>query len=274
MSDEQVIEEEVVAVEPEAEVVKAVEPTEAEQEARKMGWTPKDEFKGDASRWRSAEDFVERGKNMLPIVKATVKQQQKQIESLTLAMKELGEYHNKTEQLAYDRALKDLKEQRATAIAIGDGNEVNQLDDKLDELKAQQKPAPKVVKEDSNPVFEEWAKRNEWIKDDELTDYAYYIGKKLIADGDSGQGSEFYDRVKEKVKKVFPDKFENPRKKDVSSVEGSSPTARRGESKGFADMPADARAACDRMAKNAYADKPTEMAAFKAEYVKNYHSEA
>ncbi len=44
--------------------------------------------------------------------------------------------------------------------------------------------------------------------------------------------------------------------------------------KSYADLPADAKAACDRMAKNGFADKPDEQAKFKAGYVKNYFEEA
>jgi hypothetical protein len=56
-------------------------------------------------------------------------------------------------------------------------------------------------------------------------------------------------------------------------VEGAAPAARRG-GKSYADMPAEARAACDRMAKNGFGGDEKAMAKFKADYVKQYFDEA
>lgn len=43
---------------------------ELEKEARDMGWRPREEWRGDPDDWRDAEDFVRRGKEVLPIVSA------------------------------------------------------------------------------------------------------------------------------------------------------------------------------------------------------------
>ena len=43
---------------------------EAETQARAMGWLPKEQFRGPESSWIDAEAYVERGNNIMPILKA------------------------------------------------------------------------------------------------------------------------------------------------------------------------------------------------------------
>lgn len=247
--------------------------SEVEEKAIKMGWTPKDQFKGDPDKWRPADEFVERGENMLPIVRATVKKQEREIAELKQAMKQFGEYHNQTEKRAYDAALATLREQRAAAIALGDGATFEKLDDKIEELRKEvdQKNQVAAIKHDpeDDPVYVEWKSKNQWINDPKLEKFAVKMGEYLRETGAKETGHEFLDLVGKKVKAEFPEKFENARRTNAPTVEGAGTAARKG-GKSYADLPADARAACDRMTKNAYSDKPKEAAAFKAEYVKSY----
>jgi uncharacterized membrane protein YqaE (UPF0057 family) len=55
----EVVDAQAEAIEPDQEVI---------DKATKMGWTPKTEFRGDPDKWRPADEFVERGENMLPFV--------------------------------------------------------------------------------------------------------------------------------------------------------------------------------------------------------------
>jgi hypothetical protein len=260
------------------EIVEDVKVTpEVEAKALKMGWTPKDEFKGDPDKWRPADEFVERGENMLPIVKAQVKRQEKEILELKEAMKQFGEYHTKTETRAYEKAMLDLKQQRADAIAAGDGVAFDKVDDQLNtlrqEIESKGKQESKQTDATLDPVYIEWVSRNKWVEDKEMEMEARDVAENLIAIGVKSSGAAFLDRVKEVMKMKHPEKFENKRRESAPTVEGGSPAPRRG-GKSYADLPADAKAACDRMAKNAYSDKPKEIAAFKAEYTKNYFEEA
>ena len=47
------------------------EVAEVETRALAMGWQPKEQFKGDPSKWRPAEEYVQRGEELLPIVQAS-----------------------------------------------------------------------------------------------------------------------------------------------------------------------------------------------------------
>lgn len=248
-----------------------------EAEASKMGWAPKESFKGDPAKWRPADEFVERGKNMLPIVKDKVKRQEKQIAELTRTVQDFAEHMSKTEQRAYDRALATLKEQRKEAVAAGDGETFAKVDDAIDQLKteAQAKAAKAAAKAEpgDDPVYADWETRNQtWLKDPKMNAFGESAAAYLRKAGETATGAEFLELVTQEVKEKFPDKFENPRRAAAASVEGAAPAARKG-GKGYADMPADARAACDRMAKRGFSD-PKKAAEFTKQYVKQFFEEA
>lgn len=227
------------------------EVSETEKEARKMGWTPKDEFKGDPEKWRDAYEFVERGKNMLPIMRATAQRQEKKIADLERSIKEFAEYHSKAEQLAYNRALKDLKARQVAAVEIADTETFNRIDKEIDDLNRNSIQVPRVPQQNNaeDPVYVEWANRNKWIeKDKTMLAYAETQGEFIHRTTDL-RGLDFLEAVEKEVKAKFPEKFTNPRRESAQSVEGAT-TQTRKSGKTFADMPADARAACERMEKS------------------------
>lgn len=244
--------------------------------AEKMGWTPKDQFKGDPDKWRPADEFVERGENMLPLLRSQVKRQERQIAELTATVKDFTEHLSKADKRAYDKALADLKEARAAAIKAGDGETFDKVDDAIADLRDKMKPkeAP-PQQQDSIPPdeFNEWLSRNKWANDEEMQHIGVGIRHALFKQHPDATPIELLDLVAKEVKRRFPEKFENPRRNTAAAVEGAAPPRKSG-GKTYADLPAEARAACDRMAKNGYADKPKEMAEFKAAYVKQYFEEA
>jgi hypothetical protein len=235
--------------------------------AEKMGWTPKDQFKGDPAKWRPADEFVERGENMLPLVRAQVKRQEREIAELKTSIRQFAEYHDKTEARAMEKALATLRQERADAIAKGDGVAFDKVDAEIEDLKkkAQAKSPPQA---EEDPEFAEWLSRNPWANDKKLQVIGAGIRDAMIEDGEK-HSTALLDKVTAEMKRRYPEHFENPRRQAAAAVEGGG-APRKAGGKSYADLPADARAACDRMAKNGYADKPKEMAEFKAQYVKNY----
>ncbi len=49
-----------------------------EDRAYKMGWVPKDQFKGKPELWRPAEEFVERGETLIPFLNKKIRKLEKQ----------------------------------------------------------------------------------------------------------------------------------------------------------------------------------------------------
>ncbi len=250
---------------------------EIEEKARKMGWTPKDEFRGDPEKWRGAAEFVDRGENMLPIMRKKAEQQDRKIADLQQTIKDFVEHSTKADKIAFERALKVLKAEQVEAVASGNADKFVEVDEKIADLHKEANEKAKIkIKDDpgEDPEYLEWESRNGWIKKDmECAAYADSYAEFLRKTGDKRVGAEFLDEVAKGVKEKFPKKFTNPRREQPGAVDGGGSAGRSKGGKTFADMPAEARAACDRMARNGYEGKPKEMAEFKANYVATYFEE-
>lgn len=222
---------------------------EIEEKARKMGWTPKDEFRGDPAKWRDAEEFVDRGENMLPILRKTVEKQQREMAELQKSILEMREYHSKTEQRAYAKAYGELKAQQMQAVAEGNTEAFQQLDQEIENLQKEvtQKPKDENKAQDVHPDYPEWEARNRWVKTDPVM-LAYGEAQvEYIRRTKPGMSyAEQLEEVTKAVKKEFPEKFSNPRRTSAPSVEGATAVAKKG-GKSYADMPKEARETCDRL---------------------------
>jgi hypothetical protein len=183
-------------------------------------------------------------------------------------MMEFKKFHADTEKRAYERAMIDLREQKKEAISSGDGEKVLQIDDAIDELKTARKeeriaaPAPNQI----DPAFIAWQDDNRWFgKDTELTAEANLIGEVVKRQNPSLIGTDFLDEVTKRVKRMYPEKFTNANRNRPNPVEGSTakPATRGG--KGFNDLPAEAKAACQKFEKQNLMTRE--------QYIKEYFNE-
>ena len=222
---------------------------EIEEKARKMGWTPKDEFRGDPAKWRDAEEFVDRGENMLPILRKTVEKQQREMAELQKSILEMREYHSKTEQRAYAKAYGELKAKQMEAVAAGNTEVFQQIDQEIESLQEEvsQKPKPDDKKQEVPPEYTEWATRNRWVSTDpNMLAYGEAQFDYIRRTKPGMSYAEQLEEVTKAVKKEFPEKFSNPRRTSAPSVEGATAVAKKG-GKSYADMPKEARDTCDRL---------------------------
>src|SRR4030042_4905842 len=138
-----------------------------EQEARDMGWVPEQEFRGDTSKWRSAEEFVDRGREILPILRKNKeellkhnRQLKSEIDEMKATFEDFKEYRKADKDRAYKQAIQDLKSRKVEAIDAGQGELVVEIDDAIAELKEEQaKPVVEVVKSQQqqiDPIFQDW----------------------------------------------------------------------------------------------------------------------
>lgn len=252
-------------------------------EARQLGWVPLEEFRGDQSRWVDAEAFVQRGHEIMPLLKAnnnrlleeltTVRGQLKQateaIEQLQMASAEITK-----ERVAAVR--KELVTSIRTAREEGNIEDEDRLTEKLAELKAAERaePAPKKIEAPVvDPAFTTWAMQpeNAWFgKDRRRTSLAMAIAEELRADPANNRlvGVPFYEKVAAEVEATVspprPDRVEGSRGGAGGSGSGAG-------GKGYAALPADARAACDKQGKQ-FIGKPgfKDAAAWNAYYAKIY----
>lgn len=193
-----------------------------EQQALELGWQPEEDFKADpkneGKEWRTAKEFLDR-KPLFDKIDG----QSKEIKDLRRAVQSLGQQNKKIEELAYKRALEELKAEKVRALEEGEHTQVVQIDEKIADLKAQQVAQPQAPT--PTEEFQEWVENNKWyVEDREMRSIADGIGLSLHKEG--VPPSEIMDQVSQRIKKVFPEKFGKARV--PPSPEGSG--ARKGNS--------------------------------------------
>lgn len=258
---------EVEAIDPDAETVEQSEPVETK--AQRLGWRPKEEFKGDETKWIDAAEFVKRGEEILPFVQANNKalersltEANKQIAKLQTTFKEFGEHHTKTVKAQYERALNDLKAEQAQAAAAGDVEAVQRTTEAIVDLgKEVRTDAPDLGADEAKRAHAKFTADNPWFGTDKvMTAAARAIGDQLVEEGVTDPDEQIAEIAK-RVKAEFPHKFENPNRRLPGAVEGGTP-ARRTAGKTFSDLPAEAKATALRFEKAGIMKRD--------EYVKDY----
>lgn len=62
----------------------------------------------------------------------------------------------------------------------------------------------------ADPKAAQWHKENQWFgSDDEMTSYALGLHSKLVKDGVSPQSEEYYETLNSRMRKVFPENFDD-----------------------------------------------------------------
>lgn len=257
---------------------------ELEAKAREMGWVPREEFKGAEDKWIPADEFVDRGEHLLPILHATNKRLKGDVESLrgqvnemTTALREAREtmaaletYHDEDVKRKVEQARKNLKDELANASREGNHEAIAELTTQLTELNAEEKADAKRREEEEaartanarrpqdytkDPNFISWKADNPWYGEDMVrTSIANTMSWKLRDPNYAGHvpnnivGRAYLDQVSSAVEKEIA-KLTGGRTAPNSKVEGGG--ARDGgggggtKGKSYADLPADAKAACD-----------------------------
>lgn len=200
------------------------EPTPNEVEARTAGWVPKEEYHGDENKWVDADEFVRRG----PLFEK-INVQSRELKEVKKALDQLKAHHATVEATAYKKAITDLKAEKREAFIDGDPDKIIELDDRIADLKEQEKIAAynrtqevaQTVEAQINPEFTAWTNRNSWYTTNgPMRAYADRLGTELSSGGMSP--TDVLRKVEAQIKEEFPQKFRNANRDKTSSVEGTS----------------------------------------------------
>lgn len=233
------------------------ETQEWEDEARRMGWVPKEEFRGNPDFWKSAEEFVTHGQQELPVLRERLKAMDAKLKTQEETNKLFVDHYKKVEEKAYQRALKKLKEEQGKAVEDGDSKEFLRIEKEINEL---EKPSgvpikvaePETKKEtEVSPEYIEWHKDNDWYgKDAELSQFADAMASFVQTNNPGLKGMDFFKEVERHVKEKYSDKFSNPNRDRPSAVgSGTITDEGKGGKKTYADLPEDAKKVCDDLVK-------------------------
>lgn len=272
-----------------------------EQEAAQLGWVPRDQFKGDPDKWTDAETFVQRGKEIMPIlrknnerlqtdlaaVKGQLSEVQQALGDAKEAMEAFREYHDRTAKEAYEKAIRDLTQQKKEALRDGDVDTVVEVDEALMTLRdsapkplvKSTPPAPAPVAAPSQqaepPELVAWKQENsDWVDvNREATLYGASIAQFIKASRPELTGKAFLDEVALEVRNKFPALSKSAPTSKVDSGSHGASSASGGKS--YNSLPPDARAACDRMAERLVGPNRAfkTIAEWRAKYVADYFQE-
>lgn len=244
-----------------------------EQEARQMGWVPQDEFKGDKAKWVGATQFVEHGQKVMPILRKNNENLIRDMSALRLqvnrltkdldgARQDLSTYQE-FHQEELTRRMKETREQilqrLETAHEENDSKAVAKLTGQLTDLSAAEQKTEQAVnghdKDDErqpeqqlDPDFLSWAQANPKFDHDEVFTFkAMGIAAEMRKEGlqSTLKGRAWFDEVDRRLN------GEAAPSRGRQKVEGSSGGRSNGSGitgRTYSDLPADAKAACDKFA--------------------------
>lgn len=277
-----------------------------EERARRMGWTDQDEFRGHPDRWVDASTYVERTNEHLPILKGTlttmekkmveqerlIKDQSRRLEEMQADVKEFVGYTRLAEERAYQKALTALKAEQRTAVEEQDLSKFDQISADIDEhIKGYAVVSKTTTTDSSSPggekvgakaedgwakpgVFEAWTDENKWYKEKpKMATYAYQLDRWLNDNRPGLSQKERLEEITKMVKEEFPEYWSNTRRNIGPTVEGSGDVSvnRAGGKKSYADLPAEAKAACDKFAGKDGTGKTGSIPGYtRADYCKDY----
>lgn len=213
-------------------------------EAMKQGYNP--EFNGENK--KSPKQFLEVAYNHNKMLKERNDALSGQVDQLNDKLNQVVQFQTEMKQKAVDKAVRELKSERTEAIKDGDIDKVEKLDEEISKQE--------VVKPQNNIILDQWLGRNKWYEDDEdLAVEADIIAQQLQGTGrfqaDDTSYEKLLKQVEIRVKKQFPEKFKNPKKDNPPEVEsGRNSSQRESTTRTFAELPADAKRACERFVKD------------------------
>lgn len=255
----------------------SAEQVEAEREARKIGWRPREQFRGNAEDWVDAREFLDRGKTFIPFLNAErhrlqgelgqrdakIQELQGALQANQEAVKQLTELHEEMAEERKERRKTEVSAELRAAREAGDDVKVAELQNELQTLTKppeEKPPAAKPPASATAPALLPWAKdwidgNKEFLQNPRNTALfnAVLLEKRQGGDnrGFKGQdgriiegGADLMDEVREEVNAVL---HPNTRRQAPSRTEGTRPSSGGGGPRGksYGDLPPEARAKCD-----------------------------
>lgn len=239
-------------------------------EAKKHGFNEK--FEGEGK--KTAKEFLEIGQNHNHVLKERNDKLSGQVEDLTgqlgqvkSNMEKLVQFQEEQKKKAIEKAVKELNVQKNEAITEGDVEKVQEIDQKIEE---EVKSTENVAESTDNAILSTWIENNPWYTDDPLMGVvADRVFDQIVASGKYGSDEAGYkaalSAVEERIKKQYPETFRNPNKDKPADVSGSRSSPERLNKKTYADLPPEAKLACDQFVSEGIMDKETYVKAYEWE---------
>ena len=238
--------------------------TQLEQDARQMGWKPKEEFEGNPDHWVDAEEFVERGRHVMPLLQRNnekllgqLRERDTKISSLEKAvadsqkaMAALEKHFNESTKRQVEEARAALRAELKAARKEGDVDAQDRIEEEirgLDEAeKKEEKQGTKEVKTEEksavklDPELVVWMEANPWFGTDKArTKEAMRLAEDLRDEGVKVTGKAWFDRIDQELAKR-----RQTRDGDSKVAEGGGGATSRMNGRKWNSLPPEAKKAC------------------------------
>jgi hypothetical protein len=231
-----------------------------EARAFRMGWRPKDQYRGPDDKWISADQYIEVATESMPVLRKTLKTMEDKYDKTERRLAEMAdafnvyrEFATKAEVRSYEKARSELVAERDAAIAQADVSAVKAVDARIAEHETTKPTEPKRVDPGADdrplgPDIKEWIEANPWFNDDpDMRADATDIDNGLRIREPTLSIKDRLAKVKIKVQRLYPEKFANTRREAPSAVGSSNGVApRKRNEKSYENLPPEAKKACDK----------------------------
>ncbi len=240
--------------------------TNAEEEASKSGWRPKEDWQGEAADWVDAPEFNYRGQLMGRISEQSsiLNNFKNQIAERDKTIDDLVDHHKSMSEREYKKALKTLQTEKVAALDDNDGESVVEIDNEIDDLKDKRtqanKPQPqqsaKDIKDTTPPEVIDWLQKsqNKWyVNDSFLKSVADGIAKEIMQKNPNVTPTLLLSQMDSKMRKELPHRFEdNPSVNDTETDDTTNSSSGKGKGKklGMRDLNEDQAAVARRFIKS------------------------
>jgi hypothetical protein len=259
---------------------------ETEARARRIGYVPESEWRGEPPKhgFMSADEYIKRGEQILPVMAARnrnldsqlteaqarikelevqAKEATKRVSEATQAFQEFRKFNENAYKRGYEERERELMSVRDEAVRSADPDAFNRADAELTELRNRKpavepepppkpEPEPAPITPQVDPIVTKWGDDNSWFKTDPLlNNYATVYHGQLLQEKPELSLADNLKEVTAEVKRRFPDKFQNERRNGAASVALPNGSHRPPPKKGrtFEDLPREAKDAYHRFAK-------------------------
>ncbi len=192
----------------------------AVQEAKAAGWVPREEWKGPASKWKPADEFLTFRDSVLPLVQKENRTLRSELSTLRATVAELKAAETERAQRSESLAIETAKYEKQQAAEIGDWKKVGELDDKLAELrgKRQEAPKPPAIDPQTNEIWTNFVARNDWVKDPERVQVLTETMLVMRNAGSQLPGEQLLEKAKDRVRRLYPEWFASGRRENPPAL--------------------------------------------------------
>lgn len=149
---------------------------EAESEARRYGWKPKEEFTLAPDGWVDASRFLELPSTQVKVMRDLNKRLEKELREYGDRMSRVQSVSEvainrvrEQERAAYEAKLAEIEAQKRAAVEVGDTHQYDRLAEQQRRMQppAVEAPAPQIV-----PEVKEYLDTAKWVKDPQAFNFA------------------------------------------------------------------------------------------------------